>query len=204
MDTIIWTSTIRQLFSEAIDRVIRNEDPDPCTAIVGALLRKEEVADQELSLVLEAHCGGPWVVSTEEEFQIFSKWCAASGEPLSVSSDILVANGQNVYRNDFGDCCFAEASKGNRWAVYTRKGRLQIGFREEADAKAFRLADSRFSMEATGNKRISLVVIEGGDTPEMIQAATAALSSLPREAPVVLSKAEILTALIKKRRAVLS
>ncbi|MBI2459907.1 MAG: hypothetical protein HYV53_05200 [Parcubacteria group bacterium] len=169
---------IRKLFSEAADRVVQGEEPDPCTAIVGALLRREAVEDAELQLVLDAHCGGPWQVNTTEKLEIFSKWCEAAGSSLEFSSETEAVNGQTVYRGDYGDCCLVEASKGNRWAVWTRKGRLQIGFREEADAKAFRSADARFSMEALGNKRIALVVIEGGDTPEMINAATAILNGL--------------------------
>jgi len=169
---------IKKLFSEAADRVVQGEEPDSCTAIVGALLRREQVEDSELRLVLDAHCGGPWQVDTPEKLAIFSKWCDAAGCPLKFSSETEVVNDQTVYRGDYGDCCLAESSTGNRWAVWTRKGRLQIGFREEADAKAFRAADARFSTEALGNKRISLVVIEEGDTPEMIDAVTAILIGL--------------------------
>lgn len=61
---------IRELFAEALDRVLRNEDPDPCTAIVGALLRKEEVADQDLELVLAAHRQGPWVVDDPDKLEL--------------------------------------------------------------------------------------------------------------------------------------
>lgn len=72
---------IRKLFSEAADRVIHGDDPDPCTAIVGALLRREPVEDSDLQLVLDAHCGGPWQVDTPEKLEIFSKWCNAAGCP---------------------------------------------------------------------------------------------------------------------------
>lgn len=191
---------VKRLFSEACDRVLRNEDPDPATALVVALLQKEQVTDQELLTVLEAHCSGPWSVSTAEKLEIISRWCDRSGVPLSASTETNVVNNQLVYVGDYGDCCFAEASKGQRWAVWTRKGRLHIGFREEADAKAFRNADGRFSMEATGNKRIAFVVIEGGDTPEMIDAAAAVLSLLPQEFIPALSTAEIISALIKKEK----
>lgn len=169
---------VQKLFSEAAGRVIHDDDPDPCTAIVEALLRREPVEDSDLQLVLDAHCGGPWQVDTPEKLAIFSKWCNTAECPLEFSSETEVVNDQTVYRGDYGDCCLVEASKGNRWAVWTRKGRLQIGFREEADAQTFRVADTRFSMEALGNKRIGLVVIEGGDTPETVNAVTAILNRI--------------------------
>ena len=159
---------IRSLFAEASDRVLKGEDPDPCTAICGALLRKEAVTDFELEVVLAAHVGGPWQVNTMKKLEVFSRWCDACGSPLGVSKETEVVNNQMVYRNDFGDC----------WAVWTRKGRLHIGFADEGDAKQFRASDRRFSMEETGNKRMSLVVVEGGDTPETIKQATRLLMRL--------------------------
>ncbi len=50
--------------------------------------------------------------------------------------------------------------KGNDFTVWTRKGRLKIGFRNDSDAQVFRDSDAAFSLETTGNKRIGLVVLD--------------------------------------------
>lgn len=168
---------IRRLFVEAADRVIRGEEPDPAMAVVAALCREEVVPDTELELILRAHTQGPWVVEGAEELVVFARWCEAAGSPLQIG-EAVEAEGLRVYVANFGDCCFAEAARGARFAVWTRKGRLHIGFKDEADAVAFRAADDLFSMERTGNKRTAFVVVEGGDTPETIAKAAVALASI--------------------------
>ena len=161
---------IRILFNEALDRVLKEEDVDPAMAICSALLlNKEDVDSYELEVVLKAHQEGPWAVNTTEKMKIFSKWCDLSESPLEINDPVTVF-GIPVYRDDFGDCCLQESSLGHHYAVWTRKGRLHVGFRYPAQASAFRDSPSQlYSMEATGNKRLSLVVLEGGDTPGTIQ-----------------------------------
>lgn len=165
---------IRRLFIEAADRVIRGEEPDPAMAVVAALCREEKIPDTELELILRAHTQGPWVVEGTEELAVFARWCDAAGSPLQIG-EAVETESLRLYVANFGDCCFAEAARGARFAAWTRKGRLHIGFRNEADAVAFRSADNRFSMEETGNKRTAFVVVEGGDTPETIAKAAVAL-----------------------------
>jgi hypothetical protein len=179
---------IRSLFAEAADRAIRGEEPDPAMAVVAALCRGDEIPDAELELILRAHTQGPWAVKGAEELAVFARWCDTAGSPLQIG-EAVEAEGLRVYVANFGDCCFAEAARGARYAVWTRKGRLHVGFdplfevllkkdgkevRAEAFA-VFRAADPAFTMKATGNKRAAFVVIEGGDTPEMIAKAAIAL-----------------------------
>lgn len=182
---------VRRLFTEAADRVIRGEKPDPAMAVVAALCREEVVPDTELELILRAHTQGPWVVEGTEELAVFARWCDAAGSPLQIG-EAVETEGLRVYRDNFGDCCFAEAARGARFAVWTHKGRLHVGFDpnfrifvsnketgkpEKVEVAAvFRAANpGAFSMEATGNKRTAFVVVEGGDTPEMIAMAADAL-----------------------------
>ncbi len=163
---------VRRLFTEAMDRVIRGEEPDPAMAMVAALCQGTKIPETELELILRAHTRGPWVIGSEEELAVFARWCEASGSPLQIG-EFVETGGVRVYRDNFGDCVLAEAARGSLTAVWTRKGRLHIGFKEEVDAVAFRAADTLFSMEKTGNKRVALVVVEGGDTPEtIVRAAT--------------------------------
>ena len=161
---------VEQLFKEALDRVQKGEYPDPAMAVVAALCQGTQVPDAELELILRAHTQGSWVVETPEELQVFARWCEACGSPLQIG-EAVETEGLRVYRDDFGDCVLAEAARGAWFAVWTRKGRLHIGFKNEADATKFRAANSQFSLEATGNKRVAFVVVEGGDTPETIAAA---------------------------------
>ena len=166
---------IRCLFSEAADRVIRGDDPDPAMAVVATLSQGGNVPEAELELILRAHTQGPWVVGSKKELAVFAHWCEAAGSPLELGEPVVV-EGLRLYRDNFGDCCLSEAARGARYAVWTRKGRLQIGFKDEADARAFRAADNLFSKEETGNKRTALVVVEGGDNPKTIARAARALA----------------------------
>lgn len=170
-------SSVEQLFQEAMDRVLKGEDPDPAMAMVAALCRGEKIPEAEAELILRAHQNGPWAIASDEDLTVFSRWCTAAGSPVQIGEPVEIA-GVSVYRDNFGDCVLAEAARGYRFAVWTRKGRLQIGFRNEADALKFRATDRRFSMEETGNKRPALVVIEGGDNPEIIKVVSGALATL--------------------------
>ncbi len=168
-------AVVRALFAQAADRVIEQEDLDPAMAVVGALCSGTQVPDSDLELVFRAHNQGPWAITSDSELQIFARWCEAAGAPLEIGEPEAI-EGLRLYRNNFGDCILAESTRGAKFAVWTRKGRLHVGFREESDAVAFRAVDPKlFSLEATGNKRLALVVIEGGDTFEMIANVSRAL-----------------------------
>lgn len=168
---------IKLLFEASLDRVVKGEEPDPAMSVVAALCRGETIPDAELELILEAHAHGPWVIGSEKDLEVFARWCEASGSPLQLG-EYVETEGLRVYRDNFGDCVLAEAARGARYAVWTRKGRLYVGFEVETDATRFREADDLFSLEATGNKLTNLVVVEGGDTPEMIARAGIALALL--------------------------
>lgn len=62
---------------------------------------------------------------------------------------------------DFGDCILWAAARGKDAAVWSRKGRLYIGFRNESDAARFRAIRPEWSLEGTGNRHVALVVLEG-------------------------------------------
>ena len=172
---------IKKIFEEALDRVLKGEDQDPCMALCVALLQCKLVEDVELEVILEAHNNGPWVIDTLEKFAILSKYCDLSGSPIDVGKSDQVY-GIQVYRENFGDCCLQESVKGKTFAVWTRKGRLHIGFRYPAQAAWFRDTESQlYSMEYTGNKRVALVVLEGGDNLETIKTVAERLQYLPLE-----------------------
>lgn len=156
-----------RIHEEAEDRRKKEEDKDPVMAMDEALAAGENVLGNEAEVILRAHENGPWTIQSADDLRIFSKWCEKSGNPLGVSNDIENRDGIAIYQNDFGDCVMAESAKGKDYAVWTRKGRVQVGFRNEDDASKFRNFDPVFSMEQTGNKRLGLVVLEGGDNEEM-------------------------------------
>lgn len=163
---------------EAEDRRKKGEDKDPLMALDEAIAGGENVAREEVEFILKTHQNGPWVISNERELQIFSKWCERAGEPVNISTDIEIIGDISLYRNDFGDCVMAESAKGKTFAVWTIKGRIQIGFKNQNKAGKFRASDPAFSMEATGNKRVGLVVIENGDTEDMRKKVAETLMAL--------------------------
>jgi hypothetical protein len=168
---------VRELFNEAMDRVVKNEEPDPCMAVVAALCRGVDVRIEEMELILNSHRNGPWVIQTQEELQTFIYWCNESGVNLDIGTPVKI-DGVNLYVDNFGDCVLAESSAGRTFAMWTRKGRLHVGFKDEETAVIFRNANPVFSIEATGNKRLGFVVVEGGDNPETINQAVTILKTL--------------------------
>lgn len=158
---------IRQLFTDALDRVIKNEDPDPCMAVVAALCQGKEVKDEDIELIVDTHHYGSWTTESDRDLQIFTHWCNEIGISLNVGKPIDV-NGVNLYVDNHGDCMLAESAAGRNFAMWTRKGRLYIGFRDKKTAEIFRSKEACFSMKTTGNKLTKLVVVEGGDNPETI------------------------------------
>lgn len=170
------------IHAAAAARIAANEDADPITAISTAIKARESVSEAEKKIIYYAHVHGPWTVDTEAKFKVFHKWCNICGNDFAISDIVLkLRHDYRIYVNDFGDCVFAEAAKGRKFAIWTRKDRLYIGFRDDDLATKFRDADNRFSVNTTGNKNLKLVVVENGDNSKTIAAALDALDSARNE-----------------------
>lgn len=160
-----------ELHMLAAKRRLAGEDKDPLMAMSEAILEGEEFPMEEMILILACHLNGLWVIMREWELEVFKYWCEKAGTPFTTNTPDQI-NGINIYKNDMGDCVVLESVARKTFAVWTRKSRLYIGFKFEADAESFRNKNEMFSVEKTGNKNVQLVVVDGGDNPETIELTT--------------------------------
>jgi hypothetical protein len=166
-------SPVAQLYGKIIAerdrRLAEGETPDPLCAMAARIETDMEPSLAECQFVWECHHEGPWRIRTAEELILFTTLAAEAGVPLKHSAVTECYAGSSpegslfvrLYLDDFGDCVLTEASRGSRFAIWTRKGRIQIGFRDTADAITFRAKRPNYSMEATGNRHTGLIVLEG-------------------------------------------
>lgn len=174
-----------KIIAERNRRLESGEDRDPVCVLADQIEAGESVPPQVVSLIWEAHNQGPWRIRTDDEFKIFAEYCELSGTPLEIREPVLLPEGAvnpvRLYEDDFGDCVLAESAKGSEFAVWTRKGRIYIGFLFESMAQDFRAMRYEFGMEATGNRHLKMVVLEAMDTEIWRQRVCCDLIALSRQ-----------------------
>jgi hypothetical protein len=149
-----------QIIEEATRRIEAGEDIDPVCILAEELKAGTKVPESTQEMIWRLHNHGQWEICVTVELEIFIKYCNQTPNPFSVSEPVLIC-GIPVYRGDYGDCVLREAALGHNFAVWTRKGRVYVGFRFEQDATAFRNSNKEYSLHKTGNRHNKLVVLEG-------------------------------------------
>ena len=171
------TKLFDAILTERDRRVAAGEDVDPVCVVASMIESGESVSFGLAQFVWEAHNEGPWRVRTEAELTLFEGLCEKAVSPLTYTEP-ETCEGVRVYRNDFGDCVLQESARGFQFAVWTRKGRVCIGFKDGELASDFRRMREEYSLEATGNRRVRMVVLEGMESPFWIQRVCADLATL--------------------------
>lgn len=157
------TKELKQaILNEAKIRLESGEGIDPICVLAKELGKGNKSFSREImEVIYDAHVDGPWVVDTHRKLEIYKEYCEKAGTPIVFSKPILV-QGILVYLDNEGDCVLSETAKGSMYAVWTNsvKGRIHIGFKAEEPALAFRNMKPMYSLEATSNRHLKMVVIE--------------------------------------------
>lgn len=157
-----------KIIAERDRRIADGEDRDPVCVLADQLAAGQPVTEDVIALIWEAHQQGPWRIHTTDELKTFGRYCAAAGFPIDLRLPSEVVCRIPIYRDDIGDCVFSESAAGQSVAVWTRKGRIQVGFEFQEMAEKFRALRPEYSMKATENRHVGMVVLENADNPEMI------------------------------------
>ena len=163
---------VAQLFADILDerdrRIEAGEDRDPLCVLADRIESGVDVDPALAEFVWAVHHGGPWMVDSPDKFTIFTELCAESGFPIEIREPSEVVCRIPIYRDDLGDCVMRESARGQSYAVWTRKGRVYIGFEFPRMAEIFRSIRPEYSLETTGNRHIGMVVLENADNADTI------------------------------------
>jgi len=150
------------IVAEAKIRLESGEVKDPICVLAEEIQQENNsITRTVMEFIYKAHMYGPWVVDNDAKLQVYKDYCEKAGTPIINQVPIMV-EGVPVYFDDQGDCVLQEASKGRTYAIWTNdaKHRIQIGFKTDSAAIRFRQLNSGYSMKATKNRHLGLVVIE--------------------------------------------